>query len=67
MVLGLCCTLGSGFRFAGGEGAGRPDFLGEAGLMNAVPRIGKRGPVPRMGKRIGNPFDSRFRFRFNNW
>ncbi len=57
-VLFLSGSSVSAFRFDGGEGVGRPDFFGEAGLMNAV---------PRMGKRVGNPFDSRFRFRFNNW
>jgi len=45
----------AGFRFNEGEGLGGGLF-GESGLTH----------VPRMGKR-GNPFDSRFRFRFNNW
>ena len=51
------------FRFdegaSGGMGGG--GLFGDVGLMNAVPRIGRKRALNT------NPFDSRFRFRFNNW
>ncbi len=49
----------SAFRFIGEESDKTGSVGGEVGLFNSIPRMGKR--------MMGNPFDSRFRFRFNNW